>query len=146
MIASAFIFIAWTLYLYLLHRLVHITPVIKDIHRKHHVYALTSDTKWRWNNLFLYNDNWIGTLDFWLTEVIPNLIFCYVFNVWWLFILFWVYAGLIQEHLEHNDKINYTFFTAGQWHLIHHRMYNKNYGLYIPLWDKIFKTEFKQLT
>jgi|APCry1669189665_1035243.scaffolds.fasta_scaffold11638_4 sterol desaturase/sphingolipid hydroxylase (fatty acid hydroxylase superfamily) len=143
MINIVCVILGWTLYLYLIHRLVHIIPMFKRIHLHHHRYALSTKIKWHWSNLFLFNDNWIGTLDFWFTEVIPNIFFCYFFNVWWLFLLFWIYAGIIQERLEHDSKIDFPLFTAGKWHLLHHRMYNCNFGLYITLWDKIFQTEFK---
>jgi len=134
-------FTAWTLYLYTVHRLAHITPIVKDIHRRHHLFALTNNTSWHWNNLFFYNDNLEGTLDFWITEVIPNLVFCYILNAWWIFIMFWIYSGILQENIEHNKNISFPFFTAGQWHLLHHRKYNKNFGIYTPIWDKLFGTE-----
>jgi lathosterol oxidase len=133
--------ILWNLCLYSLHRITHITPVIKDLHRKHHIYVLTNPTGWHWNNVFLYNDNLEGTLDFWVTEVIPTIIFCAIFNCWWLFMFFWIWAAFFQENLEHNNNINFPFFTFGKWHVEHHKNPKKNFGFFFPIWDKLFRTE-----
>jgi sterol desaturase/sphingolipid hydroxylase (fatty acid hydroxylase superfamily) len=141
MLEYIFIFILWTLVLYLIHRLVHITPVLKELHWDHHKYVNLNDTGWRLNNLLLFNDTWKSTVDLWITQVIPSLIFSIVTGHYWIIVFYYIWAAFLQEELEHNKKINFYPFTAGQWHLVHHRTPNKNFGLFLPFWDKIFRTE-----
>lgn len=146
------LFLLWTLFLYLVHRVIHKIPYLKRIHWDHHRYilqkfksqsSLKNPTNWHWNNLFLYNDTTLSTIDLWVTEVIPTLIFCYITNHWWIFLFYYVWTAFIQERIEHNPKIDLYPFTSGKWHLTHHKNFNKNYGLFHPLWDKIFDTELK---
>lgn len=134
-------FLLWTFCLYWLHRFVHFVPTLRNIHLDHHSYINTHKTGWHWNNLFLFNDTWVSTFDLWITEVIPTVIFSYITCQWWLCVLYYVWAALLQENLEHNEDFNITILTSGKWHLKHHKNVNCNYGLFIPLWDKIFKTE-----
>jgi len=95
-----------------------------------------------WKNIFLFFDTWNSTVDQWLTEVIPTIIISLVLQQWWLLAFYYVWAAFIQEAVEHNDKINlYPFITSGRWHLIHHDTPNKNYGVFFPIWDIIFKTK-----
>lgn len=137
------VFLSWTLILYWIHRIAHKIPFMNRYHQDHHSYINRhGETTWRWNNLFLYNDTWKSTIDLWLTEVIPTIIFSAITGCWWLIISYYLWAALLQEVLEHNPKFDrYPFMTSGKWHLIHHKRPRKNYGLFIPLWDKIFKTE-----
>lgn len=138
------IFMIWTLYLYLWHRLVHKTPVIKNFHRHHHVFILNNHTSWKWNNLFLYNDDIIGTVDLWVTDVLPTILFCFIFDSWYILLFYWCWAAFLQEKLEHNRNVDFIGCTFGKWHLEHHRNPSKNFGLFFPIWDRIFKTEFKK--
>lgn len=132
-------FLAWTLMLYWIHRLGHRIPIVRDCHRAHHQYIATHETKWHWSNLLLFNDNLKSTIDLWITEVIPTLIFSAVTGQWWIAIFYYVWAAFVQESLEHNKKINWPLLTCGQWHLMHHRSCC-NYGLFFPLWDIVFGT------
>lgn len=139
------IFLLWTLMLYWVHRVGHKLPWIRKIHNYHHGYVnkYPERIKWHWNNLFLYNDNWESTIDLWVTEVIPTIIFCIIFNSWWIFAIYYIWTALIQEHIEHNPNVNKYPFTSGKWHLIHHKDSRYNYALFFPLWDKVFGTEMK---
>ena len=134
-------FLLWTLILYALHRAIHIVPILKTIHGNHHAFVNNNKTKWHWSNIFLFNDNWTSTVDLWITEVIPSIIFSWVTGQWWISIFYYVWAAFFQENLEHNPKMKYYPLTFGQWHLIHHRYPKKNFGLFIPIWDRIFLTE-----
>jgi sterol desaturase/sphingolipid hydroxylase (fatty acid hydroxylase superfamily) len=112
------------------------------LHLDHHAFInRNGKTNWHWNNLLLFNDTWASTLDLWITEVIPTIVFSLVTGYWFVTVLYYVWAAFLQEPLEHNPKMNMYPFTSGQWHLIHHRNANKNFGLFIPIWDKLFKTE-----
>ena len=97
--------------------------------------------RWHWNNLFLVNDNYKSTIDLWITEVLPTLVFCYLTGHYWIFIFYYFWASLIQESIEHNYGVNlYPFLTSGKWHLLHHGSPNKNFGVFFPIWDIIFGT------
>jgi sterol desaturase/sphingolipid hydroxylase (fatty acid hydroxylase superfamily) len=142
-----FIFIIWTLYLYAIHRVIHhiglqFFPVAFNAHADHHRYINTHEqTTWHWSNLFLFNDTWTSTLDLWITEVIPTLIFSLVTGHWWVSVFYYLWAAFVQEIVEHNPKFDlYPFLTSGKWHLIHHRNTSVNYGLFLPIWDIMFGT------
>lgn len=133
-------FLVWTLVLYVIHRLGHIIPVIRRWHLDHHAYVNKNSTGWHWSNLFLYNDTWISTLDLWVTEVIPTILFSAITGQWWILIFYYLWAALLQEAIEHNKSINLPILTHGRWHLIHHSNVKYNFGLFFPIWDIIFKT------
>lgn len=132
-------FLLWTFVLYALHRIVHVIPIVRQIHLDHHAYVNTHTTGWKWNNLFLYNDTNLSTLDLWITEVIPTILFSAITGQWWIIIFYYLWAAFIQEAIEHNKNIDFPILTSGKWHLIHHRS-SYNYGLFIPVWDILFNT------
>jgi sterol desaturase/sphingolipid hydroxylase (fatty acid hydroxylase superfamily) len=136
------VFLSWTLMLYLIHRLVHIVPgYIHICHMDHHKQVIQNSIKGlHWSNLLLWNDTFKSTLDLWFTEVIPTLIFCYIFNCWWLFVVYYIWAAFVQEAIEHNPNFNVPFITSGKWHLIHHSDARVNFGLFTSIWDRIFGT------
>lgn len=134
-----FYFFLWTLMLYWIHRIVHYIPVIRAIHMHHHRFVLTHHTKWHWSNLLLFNDDWTSTVDLWITEVIPTLLFSLVTGQWWISVFYYIWAAFIQETIEHNQNFDIPILTSGCWHLIHHRS-SVNYSLFTPQWDIIFKT------
>ena len=132
-------FLTWTFLLYWIHRIVHNLPYVKMWHWDHHVYIVKHGMPgWHWNNLFLFNDTWISTLDLYITEVIPTLLFSLITGQWWISVLYYIWAASLQERLEHNKNIDIPLITTGKWHLIHHRQPNKNYGLFFAIWDIIF--------
>jgi sterol desaturase/sphingolipid hydroxylase (fatty acid hydroxylase superfamily) len=124
-----------------MHRLAHVIPYFKQIHADHH--KQISDNTYdglNWKNLFLYFDSPKSTLDQWYTEVIPTMIMSLFFG-WWLFVLYYIWAAFIQEAVEHNPKFNfYPIITSGKWHLMHHKDNSKNFGVFFPIWDILFKT------
>jgi sterol desaturase/sphingolipid hydroxylase (fatty acid hydroxylase superfamily) len=134
-------FFLWTFVLYWIHRIGHKIPYIKEWHWDHHSYIVRNGMQgWHWNNLLLFNDTWTSTLDLYVTEDIPTIIFSWLTGQWWIFIFYYIWAALFQETLEHNKNVNVPIFTSGKWHLIHHRHPNKNYGLFLPIWDLVFGT------
>lgn len=135
-------FLAWTLTLYWIHRIAHEVSWIRSIHLEHHRYVLQNKTGWHWSNLFLFNDTWMCTLDLWISEVIPTLIFSLITGHWWISVFYYVWAAFIQEPIEHNKNFNIPVLTSGKWHMIHHRS-EKNYGLFTSFWDRVFNTNMK---
>ncbi len=127
--------------LYWIHRIVHKVSHVKKWHWDHHSYIIRNgDLKWEWPNLFLYNDTWKSTIDLYVTEVIPTLIFSWLTGQLWIFVFYYVWASTFQVVLEHKRGLDLPVFTSGEWHLIHHRHPNKNYGLFFPIWDIVFGT------
>lgn len=118
----------------------HKSSFLKKYHFDHHKNVVTDDMKWKWNNLLLYNDTKESTIDLWLTEVIPTIIFCLITRQWWIFIVYYVWTAFIQERIEHNKEFDIPVLTSGKWHLMHHEKENCNFGLFTSLWDKIFNT------
>lgn len=140
-VASYFFF--WTLILYWLHRLSHSLKFLKQYHLDHHRFIFkngNTKSKWHVNNLLLYNDSMHSTIDLWLTEVIPTFLFALITGHWWIFVFYYVWAAFFQEFLEHKKGLNLLPFTFGDWHLVHHRNFNYNYGLFFPIWDIVFRT------
>ena len=134
-----FVFLCWTLLLYFTHKAAHAVPFMHKYHMDHHKQVSQSTVQGlNWKNCFLYFDSVESTIDQWLTEVIPTLIFSLVTGQWWVAIFYYIWAGYIQEAVEHNDKINlYPFLTSGKWHLVHHEDPTKNYGVFFPIWDML---------
>jgi sterol desaturase/sphingolipid hydroxylase (fatty acid hydroxylase superfamily) len=138
----AIAFLTWTFSLYWIHRIGHKISFINFAHRDHHRFInINGKTNWHWNNLFLFNDTWTSTLDLWITEVVPTVLFSIITGHWWISIFYYLWAALIQEMVEHNPKFNlYPLLTSGKWHLIHHQNPGRNFGLFLPIWDKLFGT------
>ena len=136
-------FLTWTLLLYMMHRVVHIVPLLSKNHYHHHAFILINGNPgFHWSNLFLFNDDWPSTIDLWITEVIPTILFCWLIDDYSLLLFYWLWAALLQETLEHNENLNVYALTMGQWHMQHHYNSKCNFGLFIPIWDKLFRTEF----
>jgi lathosterol oxidase len=134
-------FFLWTFVLYWIHRAAHKISLIKIYHFDHHSFIIKNGMQgWKLNNLLLFNDTYKSTIDLYITEVIPTILFCLITGQWWIFIGYYIWAALFQEWIEHDPNIDILGFTSGKWHLIHHKFYNRNYGLFFPLWDIIFGT------
>jgi sterol desaturase/sphingolipid hydroxylase (fatty acid hydroxylase superfamily) len=137
-------FFGWTLFLYCLHRIAHTryVPVLRSAHLAHHSQIrVKGTTHWHWTNLLLFTDTWAVTKDMWVTEIIPTILFCIVFDCYWILGFYYVWAAFLQEPLEHNPKLAIPPFTAGRWHLRHHSNVYCNYGLFLPIWDILFRTQ-----
>lgn len=141
LLEALFYFLAWTFIIYWIHRLCHTVSALSYFHKFHHRYVAKNYITWHWSNLFLFNDDWPSTIDYWITEVLPTLIFVIITEQWWLGICFYIYAAFIQEWLEHNPNFSlYPFYTSGKWHMLHHSAPPCNYGIGTPFWDWVFKT------
>jgi sterol desaturase/sphingolipid hydroxylase (fatty acid hydroxylase superfamily) len=136
-------FFLWTLVLYWIHRFVHRITFLKKYHLAHHKFINENDFNksfWQLNNLILYNDNWKSTIDLWLTEVFPTIIFSIITGSWWIFFFYYSWAAFFQEMFEHKKGLSIPVLTCGDWHLEHHKNYKINYGIFFPLWDIFFRT------
>jgi len=138
------LFLLWSFMIYWIHRLIHryYIPYVYEWHMDHHKQVNQNKiVGLHWTNLFFFTDTWKSTFDLWITEIIPTITFCYMFDCWWLLGLYWIWAAFFQENLEHNKNINwYPWLTSGKHHLVHHTSSRFNYGLFIPIWDIMFGT------
>ena len=142
-----FHYLIWTFFIYWLHRIVHVTEWTNYYHSDHHRYItenwnneLENPTGWNWTDVFLIEDTWKSTVDLWLTEVIPTILYSSITGQWWILVMYWLWSSMIDEVIEHNPKFNVPFIAAGKWHLSHHIRDSVNFGLHTPLWDVIFRT------
>jgi sterol desaturase/sphingolipid hydroxylase (fatty acid hydroxylase superfamily) len=128
--------------LYWIHRLAHKIPILLKYHADHHLFINKTGkkSKWEFNNIFLFNDTKKSTIDLWISEVVPTIIFSIITGEWFIFLFYYIWAAFFQEYLEHNDHVNVPLFSFGRWHLVHHKIPNNNFGLFFPVWDIIFKT------
>jgi sterol desaturase/sphingolipid hydroxylase (fatty acid hydroxylase superfamily) len=137
-------FLVWTLVIYWIHRLVHTIQFFSYFHKEHHRFVREHSISWHWSNIFLWNDNLKSTIDYWITEVLPTIIFSVITAQYWIICLFYLYAATVQERVEHNINFNwYPFYTSGKWHVLHHTKYPCNFGIITPLWDIVFNTNQK---
>ena len=136
-----FWFMLWTLMIYWMHRLAHVLPLLKKVHFGHHRTISTNrPPKWCFNNILMFQDNWISTVDVVIFELIPTVLFCLITGEWWILGLYYFWSAFIQESIEHNPNFNkYPWITSGQWHLIHHKK-ECNFGLFTSIWDIVFCT------
>lgn len=145
----AFYFCLWTFILYWIHRVAHQLSFLKKYHVDHHQFILKKFKEnctppgWHWNNLLLFNDTWNSTIDLWLTEVFPTILFSLITGQWWVIIFYYLWAAFIQETIEHNPNFDFIMWSSGKWHLLHHTKGTKNYGLFFPIWDIVFKSNLK---
>ena len=103
-------FLLWTFLLYWIHRIVHRLPWIKKYHRQHHKFINANQ---------INKSRW----EF-------NNLFLFNDDV----------DSIFQEVLDHRNNLNLPWFTAGLWHLEHHKNYRVNFGLFFPIWDILFRT------
>jgi len=139
------IFLLWTFVVYWMHRAAHVIPFMRRFHMDHHKQVSNQTIQGlHWKNALLWFDSKESTIDQWLTEVLPTIAIGIITGHWWLILAYYIWAAFIQEAVEHNAKINlYPFITSGKWHLIHHDNPNKNYGVFVPIWDIVFSTRKK---
>jgi sterol desaturase/sphingolipid hydroxylase (fatty acid hydroxylase superfamily) len=135
-------FILWTFVLYWLHRFFHNVPILKEMHMVHHMHVTlgTGSSDWNWKHMFLWIDDWKVTVDLWLMETIPTIIFCWILDQWWILAFYWFWTAFVQERIEHNINFNWYPLTSGRWHMVHHINANYNFGIFIPIWDIVFNT------
>jgi sterol desaturase/sphingolipid hydroxylase (fatty acid hydroxylase superfamily) len=135
------LFLVWTLLLYWIHRGMHAVSWMRNIHTDHHVQVTREYQGWHWTNLVLYIDTPKSTVDQWISEIIPTLLFSAATGAWWISIFYYLWAAFVQEEIEHNVRFDwYPFLTSGKWHMVHHKNARKNFGVFVPIWDMFFRT------
>lgn len=141
-IDNIFLFIGWNLLLGFIHYLAHRIPWLWNTHSIHHQEVIDGlYNRPQWTALFLWIDSWDTTKDLWKTEYIPTIIYCFIFNCWWIGILYYIWVATVQEWIEHNPRFNlYPFISSGRYHLIHHKDPTVNFASMVPWADWIMGT------
>jgi sterol desaturase/sphingolipid hydroxylase (fatty acid hydroxylase superfamily) len=146
-------FLIWTLVIYCMHRLAHISHrwnPLWQLHRAHHRNPYLSqlpESKWpKFGQWFLWLGNWRASLDVIVSMTLPLLIIAYFApHVGLPLLVFhYFYELFFSEYgLDHNPNIQgkaTRFFAWGEFHLYHHLTPKKNFGLLITLWDRLLGT------
>ncbi|MDW5290793.1 sterol desaturase family protein [Formosa sp. PL04] len=133
------IFFLMDFLMYVLHYLSHNIEVLHKIHSKHHEH---SD---RFNSVSLYHMSPWESIFFGLLLTIVTIVFQFNLYGFILFLIFnWLYG--IITHLNGKTYTPFMFiFTTNTFHKTHHKLNNRNFGFYTFFWDKLFKTEKKNL-
>ena len=134
-------FLLWTLVLYWVHRAVHKLPYLKDIHKEHHRYVVRSkESGIALRHLLLVHKSKDYTIDLWITEVIPTIVFSLLTGQIWILIVYYVWAALFQTSTKYDSNFDVFPITWGSWTLLHYRHNSNNFGSVFSLWDRLFKT------
>lgn len=125
--------------MYTLHYLSHRIALLKKIHSKHHEH---SD---KFNCISLYHMSLWESI--FLGLLLTTIAVFFQFNIYGfiLFLFFnWLY-GLITHLNGTTNKPFFFIFTTNIFHQTHHKVNNRNFGFYTFFWDKLFKTEAKDV-
>lgn len=134
-------FLLWTLLLYWMHRAVHVLPYLKDIHKEHHRYVVRSkEYGIALKHLLLIHKSKDYTIDLWITEVIPTIVFSLLTGQIWILVVYYIWAALLQTTVKYDTNFDVFPITWGNWTLLHYRYNTKNFGSVFSLWDRLFKT------
>lgn len=147
------VFLAWTLLMYLMHRLAHVVHPANPlwrIHLAHHrvpYLSMGDRNHWPQPGQFLF---WLGSwqlsLDVLISMTLPLLLLCWFLPAegLTLLVLHYLYEVFLSEtRLDHNPRIKGAvtrFFAWGHYHLYHHVNLKRNYGLIVTWWDWLFGT------
>ncbi len=146
---SIFIFSDFTRYW--LHRFLHIVPILWEFHKVHHsAKVLTPITFYRVH----FVENFLFGLRYALSVGLVTGIFIYLFGAKIdIYMIFGVNAlvfisSIFGSNLRHSHVPFAYFSFIEKWflspkqHQIHHdkKHFNKNYGGYIAIWDRVFGT------
>lgn len=143
----------WTLAIYLLHRLSHwrhrwnpLFALHRAHHRKPYLRSLPKPARPRWPQYLLWFGDWPSSVDVWINMSLPLVAIALAFPAFGLplLALHWAYEVFLSEEvLDHNPRVQGAWtrvFAWGDYHLHHHAVPKRNFGLLITLWDHVFGT------
>ena len=95
-------FMTWTFMIYWLHRTYHSIPFCMKFHQDHHTQIIegTGSNKWDWRHVFIWIDTWNSTVDQWIMEVIPTIIFSWITGQWWMCVFIGYGQHLCKKELN----------------------------------------------
>ncbi|MEJ0062639.1 MAG: sterol desaturase family protein [Alphaproteobacteria bacterium] len=141
-----------TFFSYWMHRLAHVHKPWNPLwinHKPHHQIKYDEHTPvmvYDWREFIFWFGTWKQTLDVWITDTIPTILAaCIIGGAGWYILAFhyFYHVFLSGGLLEHNVKIKgpiTRILACGQFHMQHHRKFDRNFGFVIGLWDYVFRT------
>lgn len=139
------VFLVEPLY-YVVHRWLHIPKNMKAMHGFHHLSVNTVPSTSLVQNT---EEHFIYIATFGPAMILPYFIAGYQHWAVIAFYLVWFDAVNAYGHTNIRCRhwlwespwspLRYLFYTP-EFHLGHHAYYNKNYGLFMPIWDHLFST------
>ncbi len=141
-------FLLWSLIIYWTHRSAHMIPFLWQFHHAHHQVAYNGELEFSWWNVIGWFNDWPSTLDQWITEIIPMIVFVLVFpDAWPIAVLYYIDGFILAEGLtDHNPRLEIPGLSMGRYHLKHHANPNVNFDLYFHFWDQLFGTHYRRAT
>jgi sterol desaturase/sphingolipid hydroxylase (fatty acid hydroxylase superfamily) len=127
-------------YFYWSHRFLHIPYLYKKIHKIHHEYY----------NTIIFTTTYAHPLEFIIGNVLPKYMFVFMMGSHLHVMTFYCYflASIILTNEEHSGYefpisfVNWNPFEGNSdFHNFHHFKNIGNYGGFLFIWDKIFKTD-----
>lgn len=131
-----FLFVGFDILMYSFHYLSHRLKLLKRLHGNHHSH--------KYFNVFsLYVMHPFEAFSFGILLTIASLFFSFNIYSFLIFLSFnWIYG--VISHLNTKSIKQPLILGNHVFHKLHHSQTNCNYGFYTVLWDKIFKTIFKE--
>lgn len=118
--------------LFIAHGLSHRVPFFRRFHAKHHTHETFNAL-----SLYVMHPAEAAALGILFTV----LFFLYTFNIYTLFIfLFFNWFWGVLAHWNIESETAPIFFSNNQFHAIHHRDSDANFGFYTVVFDRILKT------
>ncbi len=145
-------FLLWTFCSYWIHRCAHIHSHKNPlwlVHVAHHripYFKVQPVRKPALGQYFFWLGDLLTSLDVIMALTLPIVVITFIWPEYGIPLLIFHYfyeVYLSEGVLDHNGRLtgNITrYFAWGSYHLYHHADLNKNYGLMITLWDKVFGT------
>lgn len=126
------------IYFYWTHRLLHYRPVFKYVHAWHH----ESHKVNAWSAFSFHPLEGVFQIG-----VVPLVAWLFPIHEWVLvvftfFLLFISVYGHCGYELRPNKLNAFRVFNTSLHHFQHHKHVHYNFGIYLNLWDKWFKTDY----
>lgn len=146
------VFLVWTFIIYWIHRISHIKGrwnILWKIHRAHHAipYLTMKVERWpKFGQFFFWLGDFKTSIDVVIVLTIPLVLLTLLFPYpgLCLLVFHYIYEVFLGEGiLDHNTQLRgpvTRVFAWGSFHLHHHVKLERNYGLIITLWDRVFRT------
>lgn len=129
------LFLIMDFLMYVFHWASHNVSFLEKIHSKHHEHATA------FNCVSLYHMSPWESISFGLLLTVVAILFSFNIYGFIVFLGFNWFYGVIT-HLNVNTKTHsFLIFTTNTFHKNHHKLFDKNYGFYTFLWDRLFRTE-----
>ena len=126
------------IYFYWTHRLLHYRPVFKYVHAWHHEsYKVNAWSAFSFHPLEGVFQIGVVPIVAWLFPIHEGVLMVFTF-----FLLFISVYGHCGYELRPNKLNVFRVFNTSLHHFQHHKHVHYNFGIYLNVWDKWFKTDY----